>query len=80
MKKCSNHIDKTVEEAIKEPTELCADEVFIDGQIRMNKIPEPRPSSKALLAHANVTLPVAIRNKGIHVATRVTLVDRRKSN
>ena len=80
LKKCWNHIDKTVEEGIKELTQLCADEVLIDGQIRMNKIPEPRPSSKALLAHANVTLPVAIRNKGIHVATRVTLVDRRKSN
>ena len=80
MKKCWNHIDKTVEEGIKELTQLCADEVLIDGQIRMNKIPEPRPSSKTLLAHANVTLPVAIRNKGVHVATRVKLVDRRKNN
>ncbi len=80
LKKCWNHIDKTVEEGIKELTQLCADEVLIDGQIRMNKIPEPRLSSKTLLAHANVTLPVAIRNKGVHVATRVKLVDRRKNN
>ena len=74
-----NKIDKTAEEGILELTQLCAEEVLIDGQIRMNKIPEPRPSSKNLLDQANVKLPAVIRNKGVHVATRVKLPDQRKT-
>ena len=73
-------IEQTVDEGIKELTQLCADEVLIDGKIRMNKIPEPRPSSQLLLDRTGVKLSAEIRNKGIRVATRAKLVGRRKNN
>lgn len=74
------HLDKTVEEGIKELTQLCCQEIMIDGKTRLNDIPEPRKSSKQLLDAANVRLPKVIPSKGINVATRVKLQNRRKSH
>jgi len=72
------HLDHTVEEGIKELTQLCAQQVIIDGQPRLNKIPTPRDSSQQLLEAAGVQLPDVLPYKGIKVATRVNLTDRRK--
>jgi transposase len=80
LSKCWSQVDKTVAECIAELTQLCADEAIIDDRIRINKIPEPRPSSQDLLDRANVKLPAVICNKGVHVATRVKLTKQRKTN
>lgn len=71
-------IDKTVEEGIKELTQLCAHQVIIDGKARLNKIPTPRESTKKLLKKAEVKLPDALPCKGIKVATRAKLQKQRK--
>ena len=71
-------IDKTVEEGIKELSQLCAHKVIIDGCSRLNKVPKPRPSSRKLLETAGVRIPDILPCKGISVATRVKLPDKRK--
>jgi len=71
------HLNHTVEEGIKELTQLCAQQVIIDGQPRLNKIPTPRDSSQQLIEAAGVQLPDVLPYKGIKVATRVKLTDRR---
>ena len=73
-------INKTVEEGIKELTQLCAHQVVIDGKARLNKIPTPRQSAKNLLEKAKVKLPEALPCKGIKVATRVKLQNQRKTH
>ncbi len=71
-------IDKTVEEGIKELSQLCAHKVIIDGCFRLNKVPKPRLSSRKLLQTAGVRIPEILPCKGISVATRVKLPDKRK--
>ncbi len=73
-------INKTVEEGIKELTQLCAHQVLIDGKPRLHKIPTPRDSSKNLLQFAKVKLPEVLPCKGIKVATRVKLQKRRQTS
>ena len=72
-------VDLTVSEGIKELSTLCATEMKVKGKSLCNKIPEPRESIKKLLKAAEVTLPEALPCKGIKVATRKKLVDRRIS-
>ena len=71
-------IDKTVEEGVKELTHLCAHKVIIDGRSRLNKVPKPRLSSRKLLEKAGVKVPEFLPSKGIDVATRVKLPEKRK--
>jgi len=73
-------IDQTVEEAIKELTQLCAHTIMIDGVPTLNKIPIPRKSSRKLLDAAGVKLPEVLPHKGVEVATRDKLPKRRKSH
>jgi transposase len=73
-------IDQTVEEAIKELTQLCAHTIIIDGVPTLNKIPIPRKSSQKLLDAAGVKLPEFLPHKGVEVATRAKLPKRRKSH
>ena len=70
-------IESTVEEGIKELSTLCTIDVQIEGKPAFNKIPEPSQSIKNLLKGAKVTLPDALRSKGIKVATRKKLVKNR---
>ena len=72
-------IDLTVSEGIKELSTLCATEMKVKEKSLCNKIPEPRESIKKLLKAAKVKLPEALPCKGIKVATRKKLVDRRIS-
>ena len=70
-------IDLTVEEGIKELSTLCATEVIIDDKPAYNKIPKPRKSIEELLKKARVELPEVLQSKGIKVATRKKLTERR---
>ncbi|MCK5614994.1 IS1634 family transposase [Candidatus Pacearchaeota archaeon] len=73
-------IDLTVDEAIKELSTLCATEMKVKGKSLCNKIPEPRESISKLLKTANVKMPEALSCRGIKVATRKKLPERRKSH
>lgn len=73
-------IDLTVDEAIKELSTLCATEMKVKGKSLCNKIPEPRESISKLLKAANVKMPEALSCRGIKVATRKKLPERRKSH
>lgn len=66
-------LNETVEEAIGELSTLCAHEVWIDGELRCAKIPQPRQSVARLLEFAGVILPEAFPSRGIKVATRKDL-------
>jgi len=70
-------VDLTIEEGIEELTTLCAIEVKIDDKPAYNKIPEPRESIAKLLKKAGVDLPEVLQSKGIKVATRKKLLQRR---
>ena len=70
-------IDLTVEEGIKELSTLCAIEIEMNGNGKINQIPEPRASIKKLLKAANVRLPDVLPSKGIIVSTKKKLTDSR---
>jgi len=72
-------IDQTVEEGIKELETLCGTEILLKGKPCCVKIPRPRESGDALLKAAGVTLPEALPSRGIRVATRKKLPERRKA-
>jgi hypothetical protein len=73
-------LNETVEEAIEELSTLCAHEVWIDGELRCAKIPQPRQSVARLLELAGVILPEAFPCRGIKVATKKKLQENRISN
>ena len=73
-------IDQTVEEAIKELTQLCAHTITVDSTLMVNEIPIPRDSSRKLLDAAGVKLPTVLPHKGVEVATKAKLPKRRKSH
>ena len=70
-------VDLTIEEGIEELSTLCAMEVIINNKPAYNKIPEPRKSIDELLKKARVDLPDVLQSKGIKVATRKKLSQRR---
>ena len=80
LRKLWRSVEKTVEEGIQELSQLCAHDILIDGQTKLHNVPEPRPLAKQLLDLAKVKPPQIIRNKGVHVATRVKLAIKRKNN
>lgn len=73
-----SRLDITVEEGIKQLTQLCAMEIVIHGKASCNKIPEPRPQVSQLLSAAKVRLPEMLACSGIRVATRKKLPENRK--
>lgn len=72
-------IEMTVEEGLKDLSELCATQVDVGADLSVQTIPEPRDSGKRLLAAANVTLPDAIPCRNVKVVTRKKLVAQRRS-
>lgn len=70
-------IDATVEEGLDELTTLCATELLVRGQPQCNCIPQPRESVQRFLDKAEVRLPGALPDRGVHVATRKKLPSRR---
>jgi len=73
------HLNVTVQEGLNELATLCTMELLVDGVVKINDIPEPRPSVKALLKAAKVCLPKFLPCSGIHVATKKKL-QRRQTN
>ena len=55
------HLDITVEEALKQLTTLCADEITLGEQSGYLSIPEPRDTLAQLFAACDVTPPTLPR-------------------
>ena len=77
LKKLWAGVDITVREGIKELTAITADQIKA-GSIFYQQIPEPRDLGAKLLSLAGVSLPGALPYRGVNVATRKKLVERRK--
>jgi transposase len=73
-------VESTVEEAIDELKTVCAMNIVVGQKTLCNKIPEPGDSIKFLLKKAGVSLPETFPSKGIIVATRKKLVNKRLSH
>lgn len=71
-------LDVTVQEGIDLLGTLCATRVVIKGKPGCNRIPNPAAPLQRLLDAARVTLPEALPDKGIVVATRKKLPQRRR--
>jgi len=68
-----SEIDTTVEEGIKEVSQLCAIEICVNGKVRCNQVPDPRRSVRNLFDAAKVKVPTVLPYSGIRVATRKKL-------
>jgi hypothetical protein len=73
------HLNVTVQEGLNELATLCTMELLVDGVVKINDIPEPRPSVKELLKAAKVYMPNFLPCSGIHVATKKKLQRRQTS-
>ncbi|MBW1815392.1 MAG: IS1634 family transposase [Deltaproteobacteria bacterium] len=73
------NINLTVEEGIKELSQVCAIEMRINNKPFCNKVPEPRASIRELLKEADVRLPEVFSTSGKKVATRKKLTESRKN-
>ena len=69
----------TVEEGITELSQFCSTEVHIQGQMPYQVLPVPRDLSAQLLEAAEVRLPRLLPSKGIIVATKKQLQQKRKT-
>ncbi len=58
---------------------LCATELRIQGKTLCHCIPQPRASVQKFLEKAQVVLPEALPHRGVQVATRKKLPERRKT-
>ena len=63
----------TVEEGLKQLSGLCVTEVLVNGTVKDQLLPEPRPQLKKLLALAQVELPKKLRYTGRIVPTKKNL-------
>jgi transposase len=70
-------LNLTVQEGINQLATLCSEEVLINGKPYCHKIPQPDKPLEILLETAGVRLPSVLPNKGVHVATKKKLQERR---
>ena len=70
-------LNLTVQEGINQLATLCSEEVLINGKPYCHKIPQPDKPLEILLETAGVRLPTVLPNKGVHVATKKKLQERR---
>jgi hypothetical protein len=73
-------LDATVPEGLEELKTLCAVDLQIGSQSRAHCVPTPTESAARLLAAANVRLPQTLPSRGVTVATRKKLPERRASS
>lgn len=71
------HLNITVEEGIHQVATLCTLEVVVNGKPQCHKIPQPTETLQTLLKAAAVKLPDALPNRGVKVATKKKLQERR---
>jgi transposase len=74
---CWCHIDSTVEEGIKELTQLCLVQVSTKNTHAYSNVPTPRDSVRSLLNAANIKLPKALTASGVTVSTKKKLQPQR---
>jgi len=79
LARCWQDIDQTVEENLRDLSQLCVMEVGIPGGFRLQEIPQPRVLSARLLQAAEVVLPAIIPPHSTGVDTKTKLPSRRKS-
>ena len=70
-------LNLTVQEGINQLATLCSEEVLINGKPYCHKIPQPDKPLEILLETAGVRLPTVLPNKGVHVATKRKLQERK---
>ena len=75
---CWQELEVTVDEGIKQLDTLCATQLLINGKVRCNQIPQPRPFLQQLLNATQVALPEVLPSKGVRVTTKKKLAPRRK--
>ena len=78
LARCWQELEVTVDEGIKQLDTLCATQLLINGKVRCNQIPQPRPLLQQLLNAAQVALPEVLPSKGVRVTTKKKLAPRRK--
>ena len=72
-------LDATVQEGLDELKTLCMTELRIHGKPLCNCIPQPRATVQRFLEKAQVVMPKALPHRGVQVATRKKLPERRKT-
>lgn len=70
--------DVTVEEGLKQLSNLCSMEMVTKDQSSCHRIPTPGKTSAKLLDAANIRLPKVLPHLGAHVVSRKKLQSRRK--
>ena len=76
LREAWREINVTVKEGVEELTTINAIEMEVKG-IKYNQIPEPRELGIKLIKALGLSMPVAIENKGITVATRKKINNKR---
>lgn len=77
LKKLWKDINMTVEEGIKELNTICSLDIMVKGAL-LRQIPQARDRAATLLKCARIKLPEVLPNRGVIVATRRKLQERRK--
>jgi len=77
IKRYWEKIDSTMEEGVRELSTISAD-VFRVGGKKISMIPKPRPEGVKLLKALDIVLPEGILHRGVKVATKKKLPERRQ--
>ena len=72
------NFDLTVEEGLRELSNLCSVEMIVKDQASCHRIPTPRLTSAQLLKSLNIEMPEALPILNAHVVTRKKLQTQRK--
>ena len=71
-------LEITVEEGVRELSQICSIHISVDGKTECQTIPKPREMGQKLLQKADIVLPDALPSRNIKVSTRKKLVPLRK--
>ena len=77
LQQCWAEENLTVEEGIKQLSTLCVTEVIVNGIVKDQLVPEPRPQVKKLIELAKVQMPKKLRYTGRIVPTKKNLKQSR---
>ncbi len=77
LQQCWAEENLTVEEGIKQLSTLCVTEVIVNGIVKDQLVPEPRPQVKKLIELAKVHMPKKLRYTGRIVPTKKNLKQSR---
>jgi transposase len=77
LQRCWAEENLTVEEGLKALSTLCVTEVIVNGVVKDQLLPEPRPQVKRLIELAKVVMPKKLRYTGRIVPTKKHLKQSR---